>query len=105
MVGTHNAANHQEPYYDPYCVHDLLRVFPHFAVHLDLLEEFPANREVEDGTDTDWPKEADECSLRDEFNLMDVPVHRKYDWHPADQENENTQEDESVERDDVVVEE
>lgn len=36
---------------------------------------------------------------------MDVLVHGKYNWQPTNDENENSQKDQAVDGDDIVVEE
>lgn len=41
--GAYNAADDQEPDYDPRRVHDLLCVLAHFPIDCDLPEEFSAD--------------------------------------------------------------
>lgn len=105
MWYAHDAADDQEPHHDPDGIHDLLCVLAHFPIDCDLLEEFPADRKIEDGANTDWTEESDKGSLCEMLDLVDVLVHCEDDRHTADQEDQNAQENESIDRNDVVVHE
>lgn len=61
-MGAYDAANHQEPdnHINSFC--NLLCILSHFAVDGDLAQEFPADRQVEHGSNADWPEETNKGS-------------------------------------------
>lgn len=103
MLETHNTADHQEPHYNIDGIHDLLGIFADLAVDCDFPEEFSADRKVEDSADADGSEKSNKCRVGNVLDLMDVFMHRKNDWHPANKQDQNAQENEAVDWDDVVV--
>lgn len=103
MVETHNTANHQEPHDDIDGIHDLLGIFSDLAVNCDFPEEFSANRKVEDSADADGSEKSNECCMGHVLDLVDVFMHCEDDWHPAHKQDQNAQENQAVDRNDVVV--
>lgn len=83
----------------------MLGVLADLAIDCDFPEEFSTNGEVEDSADADWAEESNKCCVRDVLDLMDVLVHREDDWHPANKQDQDSQENEAVDRNDVVVQE
>jgi hypothetical protein len=105
MLETHNTADHQEPHHDIDGIHDLLGIFSDLAINCDFPEEFPANGKVEDSANADGSEKSNECCVGYVLDLMDVFMHCEDDWHPANKQDQNAQENETVDRDDVVVQE
>jgi hypothetical protein len=101
--GTNNATDNEEPNNDLNCVRDALCVCTDLAVDRDFPKILAANGEVEDRADADRSEEPDEGRLKQVLNLVDVFVHRENDGDAADEEDENSEENEAVERDDVVA--
>ena len=102
-MGTHNAANHQEPdnHINSFCY--LLCILPHFTVDGDLAQEFPTDGQVEHSSNADGTEETNKGSLELMFNLMDIRVHREDDRQSTNKKDQNPQEYQTVDGDDVVV--
>lgn len=86
-------------------VKDLQGVGAHFSVDGDFFQVLSADRKIEDCADADGTEEADECCLEKAFYLVDISVHCENDRQAADKKDENTQWDETIDRDDSVFEE
>lgn len=75
------------------------------ALVVDLAEEFTTCIEIKDCGDAHGAEEADEEGLSPLFNLVDAFVHGEDNGKAAEQEDEDGDEDESVDRDNIVMRE
>lgn len=69
------------------------------------MQKFSSDVEIKDGRDADGPEEADENRLSLLINLMDKFVHGKNDWETSESQDQYPKEDQTIERNDVIVEE
>lgn len=100
---TYDAADDQEPdnHVNSFC--NLLGVLPNLTVDSNLVQEFPANGQVEYGPDANRSEKTNKGRLEFVLDLMDIFVHRKDDWQSTNQEDQNSQEDETIDGNDIVV--
>lgn len=66
-------------------------------------EIFLADIEVEDRGDADGPEKANDNSLTPLLDLVDATVHKENDGWSAEEKNEDSQRNQAVDRDNVVV--
>lgn len=86
MVGgawTYDAANDQEPDYDVHGLGHLRGVFADLTIDGDLIQKFPADRQVEDSPDSDRSEEANKCCLVEVLDLVYELVHGENDGHSS----------------------
>jgi len=99
----YDAADGEEPDDDCDYLGQMLGVGALVTVNGHLVQVVYCDVQVEDRADTDRPEEADEQSLADLLNLVDLLVHREDDWEAPKQEDKDAEEDQTVDGDDVVV--
>lgn len=71
----------------------------------DLAEEFTTCIEIKNCGDAHGAEEADEEGLSPLFNLVDAFVHSEDNGKPAEQEDEDGDENESIDRDNIIMRE
>lgn len=70
-----------------------------------MIQKLRSNIQIEDRADTNGAKEADIDSLSGFFNLVDFLVHGENDWGATEEQDEDSEGDETVDGDYVVVDE
>jgi hypothetical protein len=100
---TYNRADAEEPYDYVHDLHQECRILPNLSIYLDLSQEFQTDVQIEDGADTNRTKETHEKSLSLLLNLGNVLVHGIHNRRTSKQKYQDSEEDQTVDRDDVVV--
>jgi hypothetical protein len=102
---TYDTTNAEEPNDDVHDLHEVCSIRSYFTIYLDVPQKVQANVEIEDGADSNGPKEAYIQCLPLLVNLMYVLVHGEDDRWSTEQENQNPKEYKANRRYDIVVEE
>lgn len=105
MEETYNAANGEEPNHHSHDFSQACGIFAYNAVYCDLSQEIQRDVQIKDRTHANRPEESNEQGLLLLFDLLDLPVHCIDDGHTAEKEDQNSNKDEAVNRDHIVVHE
>lgn len=84
---TYYTADNQKPYDNIHRVRDPLRILADLSIDSDPTQKFPTDGQVENSTNTNRSKEANEGSMRKIFDLVDLLPHDQNYWHSANQKN------------------
>lgn len=84
---TYYTADNQKPYDNIHRIIDPLRILADLSIDSDLTQKFPTNGQVENSTNTNRSKEANEGGMRKVFNLVDLLPHDQNYGHSASQKN------------------
>lgn len=105
MAATYNAANGEEPNHHSHDFSQARGIFTYNTVYCDCPQEFQRDVQIKDRTHADRPEESNEQGLLLLFDLLDLPVHCIDDGHTAEKEDQDSNENEAVDRDHIVVHE